>query len=112
MNFCFNCGTELPSDAQFCCTCGSATNPSTPTQIYNSSIAPSDETKTLAVVAMIFSIFCPIVGLICAIIGIIKYKNPGYKKISIIALITSIVWPIIAFASLLGSFFSVFYLPS
>lgn len=64
----------------------------------------SNETKTLAVLAMVFSIICPIVGLICAIIGVLNYQTPNYKKISVIALITSIVWPILMTTALLTQF--------
>lgn len=51
------------------------------------------ESSSIANCALIFAILMPIVGLICGIVGVCKYKTSTYKTRCIVAIIVSVlIW--------------------
>lgn len=122
--FCSKCGKEIDNSAVVCPNCGCPTGNSQPQQsaqayyqqqansqtAYNAQpMTPEQASATaesggLARAAIICAILFPIVGIICGIVGIAKYKDPTYKKQCIIAIpVAIVVWIIsaIIFASVM-----------
>lgn len=98
--FCSKCGNEINDMAVVCPNCGCPTGNATNTvsQPVKSTNAPkleNEEKPTLATCALVFSILMPIVGLICGIVGAVKYQTEELKKKCVIAIpISIVVWVI------------------
>lgn len=95
--YCTKCGNEINDNAVICPNCGCSTeiknevtaiseNPTTTTNVLE-----NEEKSTLATCALAFAFLMPIVGLICGIVGIVKYQSKELKKRCIIAIPVSIV---------------------
>ena len=81
MIYCPHCGLPLYPQTMVCPRCGHPTTP--------------PESSTLSILALIFAFFMPLAGLILAIIGMVQSREEKNKKRSTIALICSIVAPIV-----------------
>ena len=103
--FCQKCGKEILDEAVICVHCGCATGNQTPNNAntVTTSTPTISESSGLANSAILFAFLIPIVGLICGIIGTVKYKNPTYHNRSKGAIFISVgVW-ILSMAIMLGS---------
>ena len=81
MIYCSHCGLPLYPQTMVCPRCGQPTT--------------QPESSTLSILALVFAFLMPLAGLILAIIGMVQSKEEKNKKRSIIALICSIVAPIV-----------------
>lgn len=94
--FCSKCGSEINGQSVICPVCGCPTDNNALSTAQQSTSAPkleNDESTGLATCALVFSFLMPIVGLICGIAGIVKYKSENLKKKCIIAIpISIVVW--------------------
>ena len=131
MKICTNCGFQLADEAAVCSHCGTAAPAANNTpyhQLYQQppySQTPYQQTpyqqspyqqnpyqqpyvetesSTLAICALVFAFIIPIVGLVCGIIGVCKYKTPSYKSRSIAAIIISIIVYIFSVFITMGGF--------
>ena len=96
MKYCQKCGKELVDEAVVCPGCGCSVND---VAVQANNVAPleQEENPGLQRAAVICAFLVPIVGLICGIIGAIKYKTPKLKKQCIAAIpISIVVWIITA----------------
>lgn len=61
--FCSNCGNQIPDGTKFCPNCGAATGENTTSQATATPVVSSDNSKTMAILAVIFPIlfFLPLV---------------------------------------------------
>lgn len=123
--FCSKCGKEIDNSAVVCPYCGCPTTNGQPQQTTQASFqnqtaqpnyqqayqpnanntqpmtaqqaSATAQSGGLARAAIICAILFPIAGIICAIIGIVQYTDPTYKKQCIIAIpVAIIVWIISA----------------
>lgn len=100
--YCRYCGNEIEDDQTYCSKCGKSINEEY--MANNSEIAPinssnktksSIELKTLVILAVVFSVVFPLVGLILSIIAIAKDDTKKYKSLTTFALVLSIVFLVI-----------------
>ena len=93
MKFCTKCGKEILDDAFVCPSCGCLVNGNNAQSNTSAPrIAPGEKTG-LATAALVCSFLVPIAGLICGIVGTIKYQTPSLKKRCTAAIFISIaVW--------------------
>lgn len=82
---CPRCGLPLQPQTAVCPRCG--------TQVYMPYYQP--ESSTISILALVFAFFMPMVGLVLSIVGMVQSKEEKNKKRSTIALICSIVAPIV-----------------
>lgn len=61
--FCSNCGNQIPDGTKFCPNCGAATGENATSQATATPVVSSDNSKTMAILAVIFPIlfFLPLV---------------------------------------------------
>ena len=71
--FCRICGNEINNEAVICVGCGCLVDP----QIMQ---PKKKDSPTIAVLAMVFSIFVPLAGLIFGILGTVKYETRILKQ--------------------------------
>jgi len=60
------------------------------------------ENSTLSTCALIFAFLIPIVGLICGITGVCKYKTSSYRTRCVVAIVISVISWIFSFIILSG----------
>ena len=77
---CPNCGLPLYPNVTVCPRCGSPTR---------------EESSTLSILALVFAFLSPMVGLVLAIVGMVQSREPKNKKRSTVALICSLVAPVV-----------------
>lgn len=110
--FCPNCGREILSNEKHCAYCGSKNeayvenvNVDERTKYnYSDNNAYSSMTQedtTLGTLAIVFSALGTIVGLILAIIGLSRYKDPSNRRKCKIALYIYIGWAVFIFIFIL-----------
>ena len=96
------CGNKIEDDHTYCSKCGKSINEEYMAK--NNEITPisssnktksSIELKTLVILAAVFSVIFPLVGLILSIIAIAKDDTKKYKSLTTVALILSLVFLII-----------------
>lgn len=102
MKFCPKCGTQVEDDAKFCPNCGEALDPtaeapdgSMPEAPLQQQAAATPETSTYGVLAIVFSLLGGWLGLVFALIGLSKYKNPHNRTLCKIGLGIFIAWVVI-----------------
>ena len=81
--YCRNCGQQIDDLAVMCVHCGAEVKRDRPVQ----------KTNTLAIVGFILSVFIPIAGLICSIMGLKKVDDCGGKGkgLAIAGIVISII---------------------
>lgn len=95
MAFCKNCGNQIDDNAQFCDKCGQAQS-GAPQNADFAGQAQANENPVWAILALVFSIFGGLLGLIFSIIGLNVYKEKGSNRtMSMVGLILSIVWLVV-----------------
>ena len=83
---CEKCGKEYDESLNACPNCS----------LVSEEVAP--ESQTLGICAIVFSAMCGTwIGLILAIIGLAKYKQPEGKKKCYIAIAIIVAWIVIGF---------------
>lgn len=95
MKFCSKCGKEIADEAVICpgCGCTVENNSAKGSSGTTAPILEKGEKPGLARAALVCSFLIPIVGIICGIIGAIKYKTSKLKKQCIAAIpISIVVW--------------------
>lgn len=96
MKFCQKCGKEIMDEAVVCPGCGCSVEGGSASNIQSSTTAPKleeGEKRGLATAALVCSFLLPIAGIICGIIGAVKYKTAKLKNQCIAAIpISIVVW--------------------
>ncbi len=93
-HFCIECGRLIPLSASVCTECGAPQHKKDAAPAAANTTVIVNESRlsdSIAVCAMIFGFLLPPVGLIFSIIGIISYGPGMNKKMSIAALIISVI---------------------
>lgn len=95
--YCKNCGKEIPENSIYCLNCGANQNiSSTPNPTTNNiSSSKTNESKVIAILALVFSILGGWFGILFTIIGLATYKEEENKKLCKIALWICIIWVLI-----------------
>lgn len=79
--YCTKCGKLASPEDQFCNGCG------------NAIVSPEAEKKesiVLAILALVFSVLCPIVGLHLGLVGLEVYKSKKNRDLSALGVIVSV----------------------
>ncbi len=111
--YCSKCGAQNELNSKFCIQCGNSLN-----QVVDQEDKKVKSIKTISVIAFIFSIILPPVGLVLSIIGLVKCnkykketnKNVSYLPFNIVGIIVSIFisFIIILIILVFASVFSIF----
>ena len=95
MNFmahCESCGKEVTSKERFCTNCG-AINENYVDPAATSANVITSENPVLGILAIVFAIFNPIVGLIISIVGLKRYvTHVNLKKCRIGLWLSIVMW--------------------
>lgn len=99
--YCSNCGRAVNDNRDYCPDCGWELEKNYPT--HNDKKKQTNNVNAFAIIALLFSFFTPLGGILFSIVGIIYAKNNKNSGlvISIIALVISII--ILMFYALIGA---------
>lgn len=93
--YCNRCGSELDENTNFCPNCGSPVNGTQPNFV---NTKDKDDGNVIAILAIVFSVIMPLVGLIIALVCRKQYSDPNAQsKFKIAIIISSILLGISAF---------------
>ncbi|MBP5343438.1 zinc-ribbon domain-containing protein [bacterium] len=106
--FCSNCGKEIDDNSKYCPYCGAINEfdgtTSTKTVVEENNDKRYErfrdyenaeyfnETPTIGILALVFSILGGYLGLIFGIIGLVKYKQPKNRRRCTAAIVIFVVW--------------------
>ena len=103
MKYCRRCNNQLLDEAVVCprcgCACGAPPVYQAAPQYYQPQYQANPyyqpvidkESSSTANCALLFAFLMPIVGLICGIVGVSRYKTPSLKSRCVAAIIISLV---------------------
>ena len=88
---CHECGKKIRADVDYCPNCGAPTRPQKIEVTPGKPAGIPAESGAIAVCAMVFAFLLPPVGLIFALIGLKKNRQPVHRKLCIAALVISVI---------------------
>ncbi len=95
--FCRKCGNEILRSSKYCDICGNPNPDYSQTEEAKLDVV-EEESSTISTLALVFSLlFGMAPGLILAIVGLVKNKNPKNRRKCKWAIAIFIIWAVIGF---------------